>query len=310
VGIIGDISVKGEEGIMNQRQTKWVGIVGLGRVGSALAFSLQHLGYEIVVASRRFSPGQKAVIRDRQFAVVSLAEIGRKADLLFLATPDGIITKIAEKLAQDRQLAGKGVLHLSGAHSSKVLEPLRKTGAFLGSLHPLQSFANVEQAIENLPGSYFTYQGDEALLGEVAKLVQDLNGFLKILQSPESKVVYHAGACLVSNYLVALASLGVRCLSEAGFSEEEARRALTPLMQGTVNNIAALPLTKALTGPIVRGDLAVVRNHLKALSAELPEVRQAYRVLSPLLGKLALEGNNIKAEVYEELLGILGDNQR
>ena len=113
---------------MNQRQTKWVGIVGLGRVGSALAFSLQHLGYEIVVASRRFSPGQKAVIRDRQFAVVSLAEIGRKADLLFLATPDGIITKIAEKLAQDRQLAGKGVLHLSGAHSSKVLEPLRKTG--------------------------------------------------------------------------------------------------------------------------------------------------------------------------------------
>jgi predicted short-subunit dehydrogenase-like oxidoreductase (DUF2520 family) len=290
---------------MNQRRTKWVGIIGLGRVGSALAFSLQHLGYEIMVASRRFAPGEKAVIRDRQFAVASLAEIGRKAELLFLATPDGIIAEMAEILAKDGFFAGKGVLHLSGAHSTKVLEPLRRTGAFLGSLHPLQSFANVEQAIENLPGSYFTYQGDEALLGEAAKLVRDLNGVLKILPSPESKVVYHAGACLVSNYLVALASLGVRCLAEAGFSEEEARRALTPLMQGTVNNIAALPLTKALTGPIVRGDLAVVRNHLKALSAELPEVGQAYRTLSPLLGELALQGNNIKAEVYEELLGIL-----
>lgn len=287
----------------------YMGIIGMGRVGSALAYTLERCGLEIIVCSRRFSPGETVSVRDRYFRAVSLADIGREAELLFIATPDGIIQDIAAQLAYLPQeaLVGKKIFHLSGAHSAEILAILREKGALIGSLHPLQSFADVEQAIENLPGSYFTYQGDEALVEEVALLVEKLGGVLKILHSPESKVLYHAGACFVSNYVVALASIGVRCLARVGFSEEEARQALTPLMQGTVNNIFALPLSQALTGPIVRGDLEVVREHLQALSAELPEIKQVYCLLSPFLGKLALQGNNIKAEDYEELLHILGE---
>lgn len=286
-----------------------IGIIGMGRVGSALAYTLERCGFEIIVCSRRFQPGETVPVRERHFPVASLAELTRKAELLFIATPDGVIQDIAAQLAHFPQatLAGKRIFHLSGAHSAEIIACLREKGALLGSLHPLQSFADVEQAIQNLPGSYFTYQGDEALVEEVALLVEKLGGVLKILHSPESKVLYHAGACFVSNYVVALASIGVRCLAEVGFSEEEARQALIPLMQGTVNNISALPLTQALTGPIVRGDLEVIRNHLQALSAELPEIRPAYCLLSPVLGKLALQGNNINAKVYEELLRILGE---
>ncbi len=283
---------------------KRVGIIGLGRVGSALAYTLRDYGYDVAVVSRRVSPGEMAAVKDKKIQAVSLTQVLQEAELLFIATPDGIIGEIVTKL-QDYRLEGKAVLHMSGAHSSALLVPLREQGALIGSLHPLQSFATVEQALENLPGSYFTYEGDQLLLEEVRLLVEKWGGVLKILSSAETKVIYHAGACLASNYLVALAWLGVHCLNYAGFSEEEAREALTPLMQGTVNNIARLPLTKALTGPISRGDLEVVRNHTRVLAAELPEVNQIYCFMAPFLGKLALEGQNITVETYRELLQML-----
>lgn len=285
---------------------KTVGIIGMGRVGSALAYTLDRRGYDIVVVSRRFSPGERAAVQDKQYRVATLFQMAEEADLVFIATPDGVIESIAEDLAKTAPPGcPKAVFHLSGAHSAELLAPLREKGVLIGSLHPLQSFANVKQAIENLPGSFFTYQGDAALIEEAGSLVEQWGGILKILPSPESKVIYHAGACLVSNYVVALAAMGVCCLGKAGFQEEEARRALVPLMEGTVNNIAALPLPKALTGPISRGDLEVIKAHLQVLEAELPEIRKVYRLLSSFLGELALKGNNISKETYQELAQII-----
>lgn len=282
---------------------KNVGIIGPGRVGSAMAYALDNCGYRVVAVSRKVPPGGVLTIRDRNYKTVSLAEISKEADTLLITTPDGKISEIVKQL-QVFKLEKKVILQMSGSYSSAILASLQAKGALCGSLHPLQSFATVEQAIENLPGSYFTYEGDETLLENIKILVKELGGVLKTLPSPEAKAVYHAGACIVSNYLVALAWLGTRCLSTAGFTAEEACEALVPLMQGTLNNISSLPLTKALTGPISRGDSGVVENHVRILSREIPDINRVYCNLAPYLAKLALAGGNITEEEYKRILEI------
>ena len=282
---------------------KNVGIIGLGRVGTALACSFERFGCTV-----------RAVTRDRQFhqrlvsglviPVLSLEQAVSESDVLFITTPDGIIPQIvAELTAFD--LNAKAVFHLSGSHNSSILSPLKAKGARIGSLHPLQSFASVEQAVSNLPGSYFTYDGDESLIEWVASLVEKFEGTLKVLRSAESKTIYHAGAVIVSNYLVALAEMGIRCLQHSGFSAKEAQEALLPLMRGTLNNISRLPVGKALTGPVSRGDIAVVASHVEALARELPDVKGPYCALAPVLADIARAEGRLSTGKYDELKKIL-----
>ena len=85
---------------------------------------------------------------------------------------------------------------------------------------------------------------------------------------PLARPRYHAAAVIASNYLVALLQLAVRQLAPLGLEEREAVRALLPLVRGTLDNVEAMGLPEALTGPISRGDAATIRLHLDRLSEE------------------------------------------
>jgi len=287
------------------RDMETIGVIGVGRVGAALACILKECGYQVTVVTRKKLEGDTIVINKNKIKAVALELMCNEADIIFITTPDGIIGETVKKLMKYK-LTGKCIFHMSGSLGSNVLSPLKKREAFIGSLHPLQSFATVEQAIDNLPGSYFTYEGDMDVIGEVEQLVKKLRGTLKILDSPDIKSLYHVGACLVSNYLIALAKLGTECLCTAGFDEQEAKEALLPLMQGTLNNIAKNSLAQALTGPVSRGDLQVVENHVRILSKELPHIERAYCELTPILAEIALEKGDISEKDCKEILRITG----
>lgn len=288
---------------MENSVIKNIVIIGLGRLGTALAFSLTRFGYKVRGVTKEPHP-ETRLVGELLIPVRSLGEAVPESDVIFITTPDGVIPQIAAQLAE-YDLSWKAVFHLSGSHSSGMLSGLKEKGACIGSLHPLQSFASVEQALKNLPGSFFTYEGDQSPIGWVSKLVEEFGGILKILPSAESKVIYHAGAVIVSNYLVALAGMGVKCLQSSGFSAEEAQEALLPLMRGTLNNISRLPLGKALTGPVSRGDVAVVASHLEALAAELPDIKGPYSALVPVLADIALNAGKLSPEKYQELNELL-----
>ncbi|MCR4440696.1 MAG: DUF2520 domain-containing protein [Peptococcaceae bacterium] len=283
---------------------KTVGIIGLGRIGTALAVSLERCGYLVKTVRRDQGAKRAGLINGKDFAVITLEQAAQETEVIFITTPDDAIESTAKRLAEIG-IKCQAVLHMSGSLSSEILEPLRQAGAMTGSLHPLQSFPSLERAVENLPGSYFTYEGDPSLLFWVSTLVERFGGILKILPSPETKAVYHAGAVIASNYLVALAQLAIDCLAQAGFTPEEARAALLPLMKGTMNNLLCLPPAKALTGPVCRGDVGVVESHLKALEQELPEALDAYCALAPVLARIAVESGRITGKQYDELIKLL-----
>jgi predicted short-subunit dehydrogenase-like oxidoreductase (DUF2520 family) len=108
---------------------------------------------------------------------------------------------------------------------------------------------------------------------------------LQVLEVPEEhRAAYHAGAVLSAGCAVALMSSAVEALGQAGIAEDQALAALLPLMGSALRGMEARGLAGGLTGPVVRGDAAVIAAHLQSLPGEVTPV---YRLLSLQAVRLA-----------------------
>lgn len=257
-----------------------VAFVGAGVVGRALGQSLARAGYRVVGVSSRQMASAEAMGRELGCrAYQDAAELARAADLVFITTPDDAIEGVAIQIQQrGGWRPGRAVAHCSGALSLEPLLAARRAGALGGTMHPLQSFASVEQALALLPGTWWGLEADEELRPWLQAMVERLGGHYIWLRAGQ-KVLYHAAAVLASNYLVALMGMATELWRQFGVGRQEATEALLPLVQGTVRNLAEVGLPQCLTGPIARGDVGTVQRHLEALDALLPEVAAAYRLL-------------------------------
>lgn len=279
-----------------------IGIVGAGAVGTAVGLILSSRGHEITgVCDIR--PESTGILAERTGAKVypNPEEVSRSAQVLFITTSDGSIPQVVEDIAKKNGfLVGQAVIHMSGALSSRVLDPARSFGAYGVSVHPMQSFASVDRAISNLPGSVFSIEGDEEIFPVATKLVEDLGGEFFFIDE-KSKPLYHAGACVVSNYLVTLVECGLRLLEAIGITREQALRAFLPLVKGTVTNIEMIGVPRALTGPIARGDVLTVLKHMESLADKVPEVGRLYAWLGYYTAEVALSKGTIDQERMLEL---------
>ncbi len=254
-----------------------IGFIGAGTVGTALAISLAGKGYRIVAVSSRSKSSAERLAKAVKgcFPFDSGQEVVERAELIFVTTPDDVIGQVVAGLSWR---PGKAVLHCSGAASLDILEPARIVGAEVGGFHPLQSFANTEEAIKNLPGSAFALEAEEPLLSTLKEMAEALGGTWVEL-GPGDKVLYHVAAVMVSNYTVALMKMATDLWREFGKSTPEATQALLPLLKGTVNNIAKVGLPNCLTGPIARGDVGTIGKHLQALKERFRSLLPAYQEL-------------------------------
>jgi predicted short-subunit dehydrogenase-like oxidoreductase (DUF2520 family) len=248
---------------------------------------LKEKGYPVVaVASRSPSTAQKLAEAVGAKACPVNADAARVAELVFITTPDGSIAPAGEEIAGAEGFRpGQFVAHTSGALPAAVLQPAKDAGAAIFSLHPLQSFATPALAVERLPGSYFTFEGDPEALPLAGRLVAELGGRLFRIDAA-SKPLYHAAACVASNYLVSLMHFMYDLAEQAGLQRESIFEAFSPLIQGTLSNVGVVGPTAALTGPIARGDADTIRRHALAMGSRQWEL---YRILGLYTVKLARE---------------------
>lgn len=280
-----------------------VSIIGAGRVGSALALRLKEKGYPVTaVASRSASSAERLGARVGA-RVCAAAEAAREGELIFLTTPDGVIGMVAAEIACGGGIRrGQYVAHVSGAHPAAILKPAEEAGATVFSLHPLQSFATPELALERLPGSYFTFEGDREAFPLARRLVDDLGGSLFQIEAA-AKPLYHAAACVASNYLVTLLDLVLVLAEQAGLPRADILPAFLPLIQGTINNVSEVGPVAALTGPVARGDSGTIRRHALAMGKEEWGL---YRLLGLYTVNIARE-KGLSPEAVEELQKIFGE---
>ena len=79
---------------------------------------------------------------------------------------------------------------MSGSLTSQVLDGARAFGAFVLSIHPLQSFADVDRAIANLQGSVFSIEGDQEAYAIGRDIVANLGGeHLSLTGPPKSCIM-------------------------------------------------------------------------------------------------------------------------
>jgi predicted short-subunit dehydrogenase-like oxidoreductase (DUF2520 family) len=280
-----------------------LGFIGAGTIGSALALKLSRRGYPVVaVSSRRHASARKlarAVGGCR--AVTSGQEVADSAGIVFITTPDDAIASVAKQV---RWHEGQMVVHCSGADSTAILEPARKAGAGVGVFHPLQTFADAEQALENLPGSTFALEAEAPLLGILQEMATTLGGrWIRIAAG--DRAVYHAAAVIACNYLVTLVKLATDLWQTFGVPRKEATEALLPLIRGTVRNLETVGLPQCLTGPIARGDSGTIKKHLEALERVSPDTLSSYRELGLKTIPIALAKGRIDEGQAEELKAAL-----
>ncbi len=257
-----------------------IGFIGVGILGKGLALALAARRYRVIAAhSRSTSSAEWLAGRLPGCRVFATAqELCDAADLVFITTPDSTIGQVAAAVAWR---PGQGVVHCSGAASIEVLEPASQQGALAGALHPLQTFAGLDQpedAATRLSGVTFAVSGQGWLAGFLQELASELGG-RPVSISDADRPLYHAAAVLACPMLAAVIQAAVEVWQGMGFSAEQAVKSLHPLAKGTVENVARQGVAASLTGPTVRGDVATIRGHLEALSQRLPHLVPFYGAL-------------------------------
>jgi predicted short-subunit dehydrogenase-like oxidoreductase (DUF2520 family) len=241
---------------------------------------LAKAGYAIDEIIHRPHPASKrkasALARKVGARAVTANKARLHADVVWLCVPDRQIAAGAEQLASRAPWKGKIALHSSGALASDELQALRKLGASVGSVHPFMTF--VQNSQPSLKGVAFAMEGDPAAVRMASSVVRDLGGLAFRIRR-DRKAAYHAFGAFVSPLFIALLRTGEQVARAAGMSSAAARKRMLPILRETLANYEKLGPAPAFTGPIVRGDVAVVRKHLESLKG-MPEAREVYVALA------------------------------
>jgi predicted short-subunit dehydrogenase-like oxidoreductase (DUF2520 family) len=287
-----------------------IAIVGAGSLATFLAAALNDAGFTITEIIARDTPQSRRHARALAARVGARTVTTRSAaldtTLLWFCVPDREIRGSASALAghlSTRAAAHKKnrvqskvpskvpskvrfAFHSSGALLSRELEPLRKAGIAVASVHPLMTF--VAGTHPSLTGVPFAMEGDHAATQVARQIIRKLEGESFSLPAAR-KAAYHAWATLTSPLLLAFLVTLEEAARAAGFTRKDARRKSLPIMRQTLANYSRLGPAKSFSGPLIRGDAGTVAKHLAALKKHLGP-REVYVALA----RAALRGLPVK----------------
>lgn len=286
-----------------------IGIIGAGKVANNISQALKLKGYQFCFVSSKTETSAEQLSKILDTEVGSVCDCAEHADIIFITTPDDCISDIArdissyltEKCASSFALKDKIFIHMSGLKTSDAMKDLKKFGANLVSLHPVQTFASKETAdvLDFLKNTLYTFEGDAKAFELCGRLVDDLGGTMIEIKACD-KPKYHVALCVASNYLVTLLDEAVSMLCDVGFDKKEALSAIKPLVSVTLKNCLDKSPEKSLTGPISRGDVETIKTHLQYV-----EDRKTYSALGTKTVRLAFDNGYIDEEKYGDISNLL-----
>ena len=286
-------------------------VLGVGRGGRSLGRLWGRAGVfelrQVVARSEDSAAGAAEFIGFGRPAVMANLE---SAENFLLAVSDDSLELVAAELSRQTQAAPpKIVFHVSGAKSSEILRKYFPSSVSVASFHPAKSFADPARAVETFSGTLCAFEG-EALAIRVLRPAFEAIGASCVAISATGKTAYHAGLVLGCSSLTALIHLSLQALESSGLSPDAAKKILQPLMQETLQNVFELGSAKALTGPIQRGDQALVADHLETLrSLSIDHVR-VYQALGRVALEVAKLGVPFPKESLKSLENLLNEDDR
>jgi predicted short-subunit dehydrogenase-like oxidoreductase (DUF2520 family) len=275
-----------------------VAILGAGRVGTAFGVRLRGAGHRIVAVSGRATTQERTRSYLGRVPVLPPAEAAARAEVSLIATPDDAIAPTCAEIVEAGGVTtGDVVAHVSGGTGLDALSPAEAIGATVASIHPLQTFPDVDSAIELLDGCPIAVTARTRAGESVAeRLALDVGGRPFPL-ADEAKPLYHAAAVFASNYLVTVTALARDAAEAAGLEDPIAL--FEPLQSTTLRNVVTMGPERALTGPTIRGDAGTIAAHVAALSAAVPHAVGPYVALATAALDLAERAGRLEPELRE-----------
>lgn len=279
-----------------------ISIIGVGKLGGALAIALSRKNFEIENLFARNSENTKKIAElveskakikfENEFSQIS-------SDVILIATQDFEIENVAQKLRKNLRHKPT-VFHTSGSLSSDILKDLNAVGCKVGSIHPLVSISDAELGAERFADAFFCVEGDDEAVKVGDRIVRKLGGKSFSINA-RYKTLYHASATAASGLLVALVDVAIEMLTRCGIDEANAQKILLPLIKSTVENLETQSTAEALTGTVARADVKTLENHLETLKENVsPEAREVYLQLAARSVRLA-ERQGANAENLEKI---------
>ncbi len=280
-----------------------VGVIGAGRVGAVLAAALADAGHDVVAAAglstasaeraARLLPGVPLVPADQVVAV---------SDLVVLAVPDDTLSGLVAGLAgTGAWRAGQIAFHTSGAHGLAVLAPAERAGVLPLALHPAMTFSGAIEDADRLPGAPFGVTSRPEHRPVAETLVLEMGGE-PFFVAEEDRRLYHAALVTGANHLVTLVAEAADLLRAAGVPSPAS--VLTPLLTAALDN-GLRRGDRGLTGPVSRGDVGTVAEHLDTLTERAPASVDAYVALARRTTERALAAGRLKRHEAAPLLDLL-----
>ena len=240
-----------------------IGVIGAGRVGSVLGAALRAEGHAITGAYA-VSDASRERAEDLLPGVplLDVPAIVERSEMLLLAVPDDQLGPLAAGIAATGlSPGGQLVVHTSGRYGTQVLDPLARAGSATLALHPAMTFTGTRADLSRLIGCPMAITGSPTFLPVAGALAVELGGEAVVLAEGD-RPLYHASLAHAANHLVVLVDQAREALARLGIEDPGAY--LRPLLEAALDE-SLRHGSRALTGPVMRGDAGTVTAHLDAL---------------------------------------------
>lgn len=269
-----------------------VSIIGVGRVGGAIALALSKKVFEIENLITRTAENAKKIVDElnQNPQIKSLSEIENfKSEIIFITTQDSEIQNVVKELKNKKINPNTYIFHTSGSISSNILSDLKINQCKIGSIHPLVSISDSIIGVKRFVDAYFCIEGENDAVELAEEIVKNLGGKSFSIET-KYKSLYHASAVTACGHVVALIDISMEMLAKCGLDKETSKEVLMPLIKSTVENLSEQTNSEALTGTFARADVETFEKHIETINANTSdEVLETYLNLGNRSLKLAKE---------------------
>lgn len=280
-----------------------IGVVSAGKVGAALGSALRAAGHQIVGA---YAASEASVDRVETMLpgvpVLDVRTIVERSEVVLLAVPDDELAGIVDGLAAvGAWHPGQLVVHVAGRFGTDVLAPAVAQGVLGIAIHPAMTFTGTTLDVARLQGCPFAVTAPAMLQPIGLALVADMGGEGFVIAEGD-RGVYHAALAHGANHVVTVIAQSIRLLKSIGLENEYLRPLITAAIEGALSSGEALQ-----TGPVVRGDVGTVAEHVETLDTiaeeepDLADIPSTYRALADATAQRALARRVITEEAFKAI---------
>jgi predicted short-subunit dehydrogenase-like oxidoreductase (DUF2520 family) len=278
------------------------GIAGLGNLGTTLAVNLFENGFNLSsIYSRKDESVKQLNELIKTGFTNNLRILLSESDIVFLTVNDSSIKTVSKEITEkygDIDLKGKLFIHMSGIKTSDEMLDLKKAGALVCSLHPIQTFPCKSTDTNVFNGISCGFEGDKKALSILSDFISYFN--IKILNiSKDKKVLYHAAAVVFCNFMSCISYMGEELAKDAGIDKDLVYKAFKPLMEKTLENIAEKGAVSSLSGPAARKDTMTIQKHIEEIKKSKPGFQDVYNALTDIAREMTSKKDKMDGESYE-----------